>query len=656
MDEELDVTMDSDDDDALLGAIGGISESGSESASSSQNSQPVHEPSGAPSVYLSVLRSKFGHSDFRPMQWRIIRSVLCDKRDNFAVMATGYGKSLCYQFPSVYTGQLTLVVSPLISLMEDQVSALEVMNIEAVFLGTAQKDREALSKVYQGEYRLVYMSPEYITNNQDVLIHLAPQLTLIAIDEAHCVSQWGHDFRPAFRELSCIRKVVPDIPILALTATATHRVRQDIVKILGLKDPNYSLSGFDRPNLSLEIHPRTDTNPWSDIRKHLESVQGASVIIYCITRRHTEEVVNDLKRNKVDCEAYHAGLSTKRRSEVHQAFVRDRIKVIVATIAFGMGIDKPDVRMIIHYGCSQNIESYYQEIGRAGRDGQPAKCILLYNRRDFHTHTILWESCFTTKVCFLMPNCQVSKLKTRADCCDNCKRQLSGYKDEDQYVELDEEGRFDFTQDFTTFLKVIRVFDGYSSVSKTVLFLRGSKSQKLQPRFYSNPLYGSGKNKVEQWWKLVADLMIREDYLKTVSVSRDKPSITCTKMTNKGESLLEQVKTILLHPLQDMMKFFTRKIDPKQEKLSVSVAPLFNFGAIPGKSSQTPQTSQATGMNSNLTVCAPKAKFDVLMKDLLLERSKIASDVDCMPYVIASTKALEQMCRLMPQTLERNWI
>lgn len=390
---QLDVTMDSDDDDALLGAIGGISESGSKSATSSENSQPVHEPSGAPSVYLSVLRSKFGHSDFRPMQWRIIRSVLCDKRDNFAVMATGYGKSLCYQFPSVYTGQLTLVVSPLISLMEDQVSALEVMNIEAVFLGTAQKDREALSKVYQGEYRLVYMSPEYITNNQDVLMHLAPQLTLIAIDEAHCVSHWGHDFRPAFRELSCIRKVVPDVPILALTATATHRVQQDIVKILGLKDPNFSLSGFDRPNLSLEIHPRTDTNPWSDIRKHLESVQGASVIIYCITRRHTEEVVGELKRNKVDCEAYHAGLTIKRRSEVHQAFVRDRIKVIVATIAFGMGIDKPDVRMIIHYGCSQNIESYYQEIGRAGRDGQPAKCILLYNRKDFHTHTILWEGC-----------------------------------------------------------------------------------------------------------------------------------------------------------------------------------------------------------------------------------------------------------------------
>lgn len=219
-------------------------------------------------------------------------------------------------------------------------------------------------------------------------------------------------------------------------------------------------------------------------------------------------------------------------------------------------------------------------------------------------------------------------------------------------MELDEEGRFDFTQDFTTFLKAIRVFDGYSSVTKTVLFLRGSKAQKLQPRFYTNPLYGSGKNKVEQWWKLVADLMIREDYLKTVSVSRDKPSITSTKMTNKGERLLEQVKTILLHPLQDMMKFFTRKIDPKQEKVAVSVEPLFTFGAIPGKSSQTPQTSQATGMNSNLTVCAPKMKFDALMKDLLLERSKIASDVDCMPYVIASTKALEQMCRLMPQTLE----
>ncbi|GAB0095346.1 ATP-dependent DNA helicase [Sergentomyia squamirostris] len=672
MSDLLDMTMDSEDDEALLEIV-------DISSDESPPKPPVSASASQPSEdHLKVLRKNFGHTNFRPLQWEIIDSVLNHRKDNLAVMATGYGKSLCYQYPSIYTGKLTIVVSPLVSLMEDQVSALQVLNIDACFLGEAQKDRNTLDNVRNGMFRLVYMSPEYITNNQKVLEDLLPQLTLIAIDEAHCVSQWGHDFRPAFRALSFIRKKAPGIPILAMTATATQRVREDIINTLGLINPQCRVTGFDRPNLMLEIHSRLNIGPWADLRDFVRSVcsGGGSAIIYCLTRNETESVANELMKHEIPCEPYHAGLTFKNRTRVHQDFLKDRVKIIVATVAFGMGIDKPDVRMVIHYGCSQNLESYYQEIGRAGRDGKPSRCILLYHRKDFVTHSILWEHSSTKqnlqelqgamkdytelRTCrrrFILEYFDDNQQKTdlpKETCCDNCKKKLFwNPEQETTYVELNSEGKFNFLQNFTIFLNAFQVFGRYTSVAKTVLLLRASKAAKLNSQYYSHALYGSGKDKSEQWWKLVADMLIRNGFLTTETVKSQPRSFTITKLTRKGQEWLGQKEDVFLHPLQEMMKFFTVKSAPQIVK--PGVAPLFSF-AGPSTSGQNPPVSvsqknlsQKNFIPSTITKANQETE---LMKGVMLERSKLASEVDCMPYVIASTTALEQMCQVKPRTLE----
>lgn len=278
-------------------------------------------------IHLDCLKQQFGHTTFRPFQWTIIRSILEDRRDNCIVMATGYGKSLCFQFPSVFQQGITLVVSPLISLMQDQVLSLNVCNIPACLLGTAQTDYTILSRVKAGEFRLVYVCPEYITSNLELLNELADKLTLVAIDEAHCVSQWGHDFRQCYRSLGRIRLQLPSVPILAVTATATERVRQDICTNLRLHDPQVLCTGFDRPNLEFIVRPKTSL--WEDVEPFVSgpNVPKGSVIVYCLTRKYTETVARTLNRNGVVCEAYHAGLSINVRKAIHERFVGDQLQV-----------------------------------------------------------------------------------------------------------------------------------------------------------------------------------------------------------------------------------------------------------------------------------------------------------------------------------------
>lgn len=337
-------------------------------------------------IHLDCLKKFFGHSDFRPTQWQIIRSVMEDRRDNCVIMATGYGKSLCYQFPAVYLGGITVVVSPLISLMQDQVLALTIANISACLLGSAQSNKNIESEILNYDYRLVYMSPEYISvGGLELLRRLGNAITLIAIDEAHCVSQWGHDFRITYRNLGKIRDALPTVPFLALTATATKRVLADISNNLRLRQPQILCTGFDRPNLEFIVR-RKSKLMWADLSPFCMSDAGGSLIIYVLTRRKAESIAELFQGNGVHCEAYHAGLPLKKRKDVHQQFVRDKLRIIVATVAFGMGIDKPDVRCVIHYGASKDIESYYQEVGRAGRDGQPSKCVMFFNTSDFIFH------------------------------------------------------------------------------------------------------------------------------------------------------------------------------------------------------------------------------------------------------------------------------
>lgn len=375
--------MESDEDDDILSVMEALEEQNSMALTPDTHIPPPQQ------AHLDCLKNFFGHTNFRPNQWQIIQSVMEERRDNCIVMATGYGKSLCYQFPAVYLNGITVVVSPLISLMEDQVLALTTANISACLLGTAQTNKKIESEIHNSKYRVVYMSPEYISaGGLDMLHRMGTAISLIAIDEAHCVSQWGHDFRTSYRLLGNIRDKLPTIPFLAMTATATKRVRADISTNLRLRQPQILCTGFDRPNLEFIVR-RKSKSIWQDLRKFLVSDARGSIIVYVLTRKSSETIAELFKSNGVRCEAYHAGLNLKKRKEIHENFVRDKLQIVIATVAFGMGIDKPDVRFVIHYGASKDIESYYQEVGRAGRDGQPSKCIMFYSPADFIFHETL---------------------------------------------------------------------------------------------------------------------------------------------------------------------------------------------------------------------------------------------------------------------------
>jgi ATP-dependent DNA helicase RecQ len=330
----------------------------------------------------SALKQHFGFSAFRSLQKEIITETL-NGGDVLAILPTGGGKSICYQLPALIRPGLTLVISPLIALMKDQVDGLLENGISAAFLNSSldeEKARETWRKIYRGEIKILYLSPErlLLEGMIDKLVEL--NLSFVAVDEAHCISSWGHDFRPEYRALRQIREKYPQIPILALTASATDRVRHDIVEMLGIPKAKFFIASFNRPNLSYRVIPRL--NPIKQIREILSDHDGDTGIIYCLSRDRTESVASELLSHGIKAAAYHAGLTAKERSDRQDQFARDEVRVMVATVAFGMGVDKPDVRFVIHHDLPKNIESYYQETGRAGRDGLPSECVLLYSSAD----------------------------------------------------------------------------------------------------------------------------------------------------------------------------------------------------------------------------------------------------------------------------------
>lgn len=334
----------------------------------------------------TILKKYFGYDNFRPLQEEIIKSVL-EKKDTFVLMPTGGGKSLCYQLPALKFSGLTIVISPLISLMKDQVDALLSNGISARFLNSTlsyQEISQIQSEAYRGQIKILYLAPERLAigSFQEFLRTL--KISLIAIDEAHCISQWGHDFRPEYRNLKCLRQLFPKIPIIALTATATSKVRQDIIEQLSLNIPQAFISSFDRPNLKFIVMRKK--NAFSKLLHFLDKYKNESVIVYCFSRKDTEAIAFDLRAEGFKALAYHAGLDNKTRRQNQEQFIKDEANIIVATIAFGMGIDKPDVRLIVHYTFPKTLEGYYQEIGRAGRDGLPSECVTLYSYGDKLKH------------------------------------------------------------------------------------------------------------------------------------------------------------------------------------------------------------------------------------------------------------------------------
>lgn len=331
-----------------------------------------------------LLKQYFGYTSFRPQQEQIIDAILNNK-DVLVLMPTGGGKSICYQIPALIKDGITLVISPLIALMKDQVEALKANGIEAEFINSSLsqiEEAEIISRCLEHKIKLLYLSPEKILSLSEGILKLMP-ISLFAIDEAHCISQWGHDFRPEYAQLKMLRELFPAIPIIALTATADKITRKDILSKLELRDPQVFIASFDRPNLHLSVRSNVkDREKFEEIISFIKSHPDQSGIIYCLSRKGTETMHAKLVEAGINSAFYHAGMDSSDRSKVQEEFLFDNIKIICATIAFGMGIDKSNVRWIIHFNLPKNIEGYYQEIGRSGRDGAPAQAILYYNIKD----------------------------------------------------------------------------------------------------------------------------------------------------------------------------------------------------------------------------------------------------------------------------------
>ncbi len=342
-----------------------------------------------PTVLAAELKQRFGFDSFRPGQQEVVCDILRG-RDLLAVMPTGGGKSLCFQLPALLRPGVCIVISPLIALMQDQVRLLQNNGIDATFINSSLERSEVsrrLARLERGELKLLYVAPERLLQAEfegDILprVHAARGISALVVDEAHCVSDWGHDFRPEYRQLHRIRTRFAQVPIAAFTATATERVRQDIVEQLGLREPRIHVASFNRPNLHYAVRPKT-RDTYEELAGQARG--GGSGIVYCLSRKRVDELADRLKDDGIRALPYHAGLDAITRRDNQEAFIRDDAQVIVATIAFGMGINKPDVRWVVHYDLPKTLEGYYQESGRAGRDGERARCILYFGAGDIRT-------------------------------------------------------------------------------------------------------------------------------------------------------------------------------------------------------------------------------------------------------------------------------
>ena len=361
-----------------------------------------------------VLKKYYGYDDFRSGQEELINSILSG-RDTLGIMPTGGGKSLCYQIPAILLEGVTIVVSPLISLMKDQVDTLKEYGVEAEIINstlTMTELREISRNASMGRYKLLYIAPERLENEYFISLLKQVKVSMIAVDEAHCVSQWGHDFRPSYQKISQVLEVLPNRPVMsAFTATATPIVRKDIIGLLKLEDPFRLINSFDRPNLYFEV--RKPAKKLVELEIYLREHQKESGVIYCATRKGVDELYDRLNRLRIPCTRYHAGLSEDDRKTNQEAFLYDIVPLMVATNAFGMGIDKPNVRFVVHYNMPKNMEAYYQEAGRAGRDGEDSECILLFGTQDIMTNRFLIEQSSDTS-----REVEYDKLNAMVDYCN----------------------------------------------------------------------------------------------------------------------------------------------------------------------------------------------------------------------------------------------
>ena len=560
---------------------------------------------------LALLKSQFGYDHFRPLQEDIIANVLSLK-DSLVLMPTGGGKSLCYQLPALCFDGLTLVVSPLIALMKDQVDALKANGIAAEFvnstLSPAEIDR-VKRNAQQGKLKILYLAPERLAQSQFRNFLHALNVSLIAIDEAHCISEWGHDFRPEYRNLKTLRSEFPGVPVIALTATATNRVREDIVAQLQLRQPPTFLASFNRANLTYLIQPKKGA--FNALLVHLRRHENLPTIIYCFSRRETEDLSADLNVQGLKALPYHAGLDNSLRMATQDKFIRDEVPIIVATIAFGMGIDKPDIRLVVHYALPKSLEGYYQETGRAGRDGLPSECVLLYSYGDKAKQEFFIDQIEND----LERQNARQKLEQVVEFCElqSCRRRfLLEYFGEEWDEErcngcdtcLTPKAEFDATEISQKILSaVIRTGERFG-MNHVVGVLRGAKTKRiLALRHDRLKVYGIARDYADDELKQIVRLLLAKGLL-----AKNEGEYPTFAVTQAGLTLLKQ-----------------------RERLTLAI--------------QKPSI-QATPTPNDATL-----EYDQLLFDQLRSyRKKLADDRNVPPYVIFSDVSLQEMSYYLPRS------
>lgn len=506
-------------------------------------------PAPGDSEILARLQSTFGYVSFRPLQKEIVRSIL-DRKDVFVLMPTGGGKSLCYQLPALLLDGLTVVVSPLIALMKDQVDALRALGVPATFINSSLDPSEIgrrQAAVARGEVKLLYVAPERLMLPGFLHLLASVSVALFAIDEAHCISEWGHDFRPEYRELARLRGLFPSATLAAFTATATSRVQADIKTQLGLQGAASFRGSFNRPNLFYEVRPKQGA--YRQLVAYLRQRGPASGIIYCHTRARADLLAERLRGDGFRAAAYHAGLDADERRQRQEAFSHDDVPIVVATIAFGMGIDKPDVRFVVHYDLPKNLEGYYQESGRAGRDGEPSDCILFYSPGDAvkHRHFIDEKPGALERQVALQ---QVQQMEDWAASTTCRRRALLAYFDEPFDgqdppccdVCRTPPRETDYTIPAQMILSCVKRTGERFGLAHVIGVLRGSHAERLlRLRHDQLSTYGIGRDRSVAEWRHLARELLTRGYLRQVV-----DEFNAVKLTERGRAALIRREPIRL--------------------------------------------------------------------------------------------------------------